>query len=95
MATALDGAEELHDLTLAAPPHLAILPGSGINATTLPKLLDIAPRLREAHLTASGVYTPPSGPAVARGEVLGFGRNEWRLDTEKLRAVRIYIDNNT
>lgn len=95
MATALDGAEELHDLTLAVPPHLAILPASGISAATLPTLLRIAPRLTEAHLSASGVYTPPSGPAVARGEVLGFGRNEWRLDPDKLRHVREFVDHHS
>lgn len=95
MATALDGAGELHDLSLSVPPHLTILPASGINAATLPALLAIAPRLREAHLSASGAYMPPSTPAAARGEVLGFGRDEWRLDPEKLRAVRHWVDQCT
>lgn len=91
MATALDGAAELQALAAAVPDHLSILPASGINAATLPHVLDIAP-LHEAHLSAGGIYTPPSDPAGARGEVLGFGRSEWRLDAGKLAAVREWVD---
>jgi copper homeostasis protein CutC len=94
MATALDGASELAQLAQAVPAHLSILPASGISATTLPRLLNIAD-LNEAHLSAGGIYTPPSDPAGARGEVLGFGRSEWRLDAGKLQAVRDWVDENT
>ncbi|BEI90551.1 uncharacterized protein CcaverHIS019_0306210 [Cutaneotrichosporon cavernicola] len=94
MATALDGAAELRQLANFAPAHLSILPASGINAITLPRVLQIVP-LHEAHLSAGGIYTPPTDPTGARGEVLGFGRSEWRLDPAKLAAVRDWVDKNT
>ncbi|GMK56683.1 hypothetical protein CspeluHIS016_0305230 [Cutaneotrichosporon spelunceum] len=94
MATALDGSAELRQLARAVPAHLSVLPASGINATTLPHVLQVA-RLHEAHLSAGEIYTPPWDPTVARGEVLGFGRSEWRLDASKLAEVRRWVDENT
>lgn len=91
--TALEGADVYCDIALAAPPKFTILPGSGLNATTLPEFIKkVVVPVREVHLTAGARYEPEYSPQVARGEVLGFGHDEWRLDVDKLRAVRDVLD---
>lgn len=96
--TALEGAAELDALTRHLQSYsssfpLTILPASGINAMSLAELRNRAPLLQEAHLSASGIIPPPDASAVAIGKVLGFGSGEeWRLDGDKLKAVRELVD---
>lgn len=87
--TALEGAAEIAEMVKNST--ITILPGSGVNASTLPELLRIA-QVSEVHLTASGKVEPKPSTAFRRGQQLGFGGDEWRLDVEKLKAVRDVLD---
>lgn len=94
--TALDGAAEIDALTRhEAVPRVTILPGSGVNATTLAELKRRAPLLTEAHFSASAAV-PGDGEGstpLRRGEEFGFGSAQvWTLDGEKVKAVRELVD---
>jgi len=80
-------------------PEFTILPGSGINAHTLKKLLWRLDDLSEIHLTASSAVTARGMEPGIYGTLqdhltdFGFGSDQiWTMDKDKLRAVFEVID---
>jgi len=84
---AIDGRETLAALVAAAGDRITILAGSGIDATTLPRILDTG--VREAHASCRS----PQGAADAREIAFGFQAGP-RLgtDPEKVSALRKLLD---
>jgi copper homeostasis protein len=76
---------------------LAIMPGSGINGTTLPKLLRtfLPLNLREVHLSG-GRWMQSEMTFKRSGMGLGAGKEgemaAWRTDEQEIRLVRDIAD---
>lgn len=82
---------------LAQEDHLQIMPGSGLNAQTLPSILrELIPLgLREVHLSGGGWYP---GESEFRKEEMGMGAggehewSVWKTSEEKVHAARDICD---
>jgi len=89
--------EVLTTLLKAAPPHLSVMPGSGIRVDTAKDLLEtlIKYGLQEVHMSG-GSWIP--GEMVYRREGLGMGiggPSEWgvfRTSKEEIKGVKNFID---
>lgn len=74
------------------PLPMGILPGSGINITTIPILCKavLSHGLKEIHLSG-GKWV--NGRSAHRPEGMGMGEwSIWRTDEEAIRKVRDFVD---
>ena len=86
---AIEGIEELKSLiskAKALPRNLVITLASGINASAAAELLEKIPHIEELHLTGSGSVIAEQTAVAEKGRQMGFGLEEWRLDSGKIDA---------
>ncbi|KAK8853243.1 hypothetical protein IAR55_003945 [Kwoniella newhampshirensis] len=92
--SALDGIDVIRtliqlsaDKTHANRHPITIVPGSGVNRHTLALLRKGLPQATEFHASCSTACTPAGRDASAtleKGEKMGFGLNEWKMDRTRL-----------
>lgn len=76
----------------ARTTFVGVLPGSGINISTIPILCKVLlPHgLKEIHLSG-GKWV--DGPSAYRPDEMGMGEwSTWRTDEEAIRKVRDFVD---
>ncbi|KAG8219549.1 hypothetical protein J3R82DRAFT_499 [Butyriboletus roseoflavus] len=79
-------------LDSARPTSISILPGSGINISTIPILCKalLSHGLKEIHLSG-GKWV--DGRSAYRPDGMGMGEwSIWRTDEEAIRKVRDFVD---
>lgn len=85
---AVEGLERLAEMQGAAGNDIVIMPGSGVNITTLPDILAALPRITEIHASCGA-------PIQADQTVLDFGfatTSATRATVEKVAELRAAVD---
>ena len=87
---AIEGVEELRQLmSVVKDTGLTIVPASGIGQATIRRICGELPDLTEVHLSSSQPVEPLTSAATQKGDGMGFGREEWRLD---VGAIHNFFD---
>ena len=95
---AIEGVEELRQLmSVVKDTGLTIVPASGIGQATIRRICGELPDLTEVHLSSGRPVEPltcvPVEPlasaATQKGDGMGFGREEWKLDVS---AIHNFFD---
>lgn len=88
---------QLKELLAAAPPHLTIMPGSGVSPSSVQELAShlIPHGLRDVHMSG-GNWEPGHSRWRKPGMGMGISKERewdvWSTSFEKVRAVRMILD---